>query len=332
MIIHALLFGAGCSYYDSSLLDPHKDAGGASGASGSAGAATEAGTCAHASPPGKPSVTNAGGTEDLIFVLDWLKLADRDLGYDLDKTCSCQGEGNSCQEAKWASADHCDGSEGRDNATGSLIQEGASLVPGFGDTEWNTGLKQGSWSVIFRVRNYNGLADDDQVELSWYVPEGFDKLQEEFDAGIPDGGLVTEAGALIPRWDGTDAWPYAADSVENGDRDRPKWFDANAYVSGGVLVGLMPLGELQASGSLKLVVKDAFVTARLVREAGVWRMKEGMLAGVWLLEDIFKQLGQMSMAGTHLCTNAIAYPMIKGMICKYADIYRSRGTPSSQCD
>jgi len=330
MIIHALLVGAGCSYYDSSLLDPSKDAGSAAGASGSAGSAgaSEGGVpgCTHAAPPGKPSVVNAGGAEDLVFVLDWLKMADRDLGYDLDKTCTCQGETDSCQEPKWAKADHCDGPDGRDNAAGSLIQEGANLVPGFGDNAWNSDLKAGDWGLIFRVSKYNGLADDDQVELAWYVPTEFDKLWEL------DGGTMPEGGGPIPKWDGTDVWPLKAESLNDSDPNRPKWVDANAYVSGGVLVGKIDLGEFQASGSLKLVVKDAFVTARLVKESGIWRMKEGLLAGVWVLEDIFKQLGQMSMGGEFLCTDSIAYTMIKGMICKYADIYRSRGTPSSQCD
>jgi hypothetical protein len=65
----------------------------------------------HASPPDKPAVQNAGGGVELIVAINELGLGDKagDAGvggYDLDKTFTCQGEGDSCAEPSWASGDH----------------------------------------------------------------------------------------------------------------------------------------------------------------------------------------------------------------------------------
>lgn len=319
--VQALLFGVGCSYYDSALLEPQPVVDAAVVDAAATDAEADASACAHAMPPQKPSVVDAGGDQDLVLVLDWLTMSDRDLGYDLDKTCTCQGEGDSCQEPAWADADHCDGTDGRDNAVGALLQGGASMMPGFGEDLWNANLKAGRWGVLLRVRGYNGQPDDDRVELSWYMPDAFDAGPE--DAGTPGG---------TPKWDGTDTWPIQSHTVEENDVGRPVWSDANAYVSDGVLVGQLPRGEMQASGSLRLVIRDAFVTGRLEQVQGVWRLRDGIVAGVWVLEDLFLRVANLKVQGSPLCKDALGYDVLKKAICRYADMYRSRGTPSSLCD
>src|SRR5262249_9029768 len=114
------------------------------------------------------------------------------IGYDLDSKCTCvDGAVNSCLTPSWATAGVCDGPGGRDNATGALIYDiRKNYFSTFGTDKWNQDIAQGNWSVLLRVRGYNGTPNDDQIDLIWYTP---DKLKNS--TGAP------------PNWDGNDAWP-----------------------------------------------------------------------------------------------------------------------------
>jgi hypothetical protein len=57
-----------------------------------------------------------------------------DIGFDLDNTCTGEGQGNSCAEPPWASASHMDGMYGVDDAWGRtwlgavpVVHPGASV-------------------------------------------------------------------------------------------------------------------------------------------------------------------------------------------------------------
>ena len=328
---------AGCTYYDTSLLAPAGSAGGgsagaagASGAAGSAGAAG-GGTCQRVAPPNKPNVTGSGGTLDLVLAMRsiWFK-GDADaghepVGYDIDRTCSCQGEGDSCQVPSWATGDHCDGPEGRDNAFGKLIDDMAAFsgVGEFGVKEWNERLSNGEWGVLIRVRNYNGEADDDEVELAWYMAE---KL---WAATVLDGGAKAP-----PKWDGSDAWPVRDMNVIGGDIDKPASADSKAYVSGGVLVGMLPSGLFQAAPSMQFILTDPYLTGRLVKGASGWELQEGQVAAVWQMTDVFEQFNYFTVLSQPMCKGGgnPFYDGVKQMICRHVDIFHDRGTPTSPCD
>jgi hypothetical protein len=321
---------AGCGYYDSSLLKLQ-----AAADSGTAGAAGQV-TCEHAGPPDKPSVVDAGGDIDIVLALSHISFGIGPdagtgyAGYDVDKTCTCQGEDDSCLRPAWASAPDCDQPGGRDNAAGELMKELASSVDTFGEARFNADVQAGIWTTLSRIRNYNGLADDDQVEISWYVASDFWSTHMD-----PDGGKGR------PKWDGTDEWPIStvslkgtglADGGVSYDLDHPISTDKNAYVSGGVAVGMLPKGMLPIDPNMKLVFSDLYLTGRLVNTPQGWALEDGVLAGVWTLEDIFSQLGHMVILGLPACIGSPPYAVLKGLICKRADIYRSRGTPTTPCD
>ena len=102
------------------------------GEDASGGAGGELG-CVHATWPSPPASADPGAnTEDFVVAVRSVDFGEREvaegslIGYDLDNRCTCQGEGPSCNEPEWATADHCDGPEGRDNAVAQIF---ASFAP-----------------------------------------------------------------------------------------------------------------------------------------------------------------------------------------------------------
>lgn len=319
------LLGVGCGYYDSSLLVPTS--------SNTAGAAGSPGSCQHAGPPDKPSVLDAGGDLELVFALNHIEFAPAAdagaVGYDIDRTCTCQGESDSCLVPSWATK-QCDGPQGRDNTFGLFVQEVAGLMPAFGQNRWNTDLQNGAFGAVTRIRGYNGLPDDDQIEVSTFTAASYWTQH-----------MLADGGQDHPKWDGTDTWPIFSSSLEpipladggtTYDLDHPSAVDPKAYVSGGVAVGMLPSGVLQIDPSMRIVFTDMYMAARLVKTSTGWEMRDGTIAGVWTLQDMFKQIGYMQVAGMSLCKGNQVYDIFKKMICKYPDIYRSRGTPTTPCD
>jgi hypothetical protein len=342
-----LASGLACSYYDASLLDPRagtNDSGTDAGLDVSHEAAAdvvedttqdtvdvvnppdvaEAQTCGHARPPDPPAISDAGGDIEFIVAVSSVDFGDASgdpgaYGYDLDFRCTCQGEGNGCLRENWASADACDGPEGRDNITGAFMAKMAALFDNFGSEDWSAAALAGEWSLLLRVRGYNGEPNDDRVRLDWYVPDQYweDKPDKTY----------------VPAWDGTDTWPLRASTLEDDtDIETPKYFDEHAYVSDGVLVGSLTESAFQLSAEYAVEFNGAFITANIVQVDNRWGLEEGLLASRWKIDTILAQISRISLLGLPLCTNHPAYAGIKAQICAYADIYSGVGGPTTPCD
>jgi len=189
-------------------------------------------SCKHATPPPPPAITNAGGDLDIVVAPYSIALGDgndallhplwKSIGYDLDHTCTGEGvEGPSCVVPSWA-VQVADGFDGRDNALGSFVNYLAAASPGSGTEDELLRMKTGRGIQLVRIRNYNGQADDDQVEVDVYVSYG-----------------LTDAPP--PKNDGTDRWVVASDWLRAGadgqpNIDLPKYFDDKAYVTNGMMV------------------------------------------------------------------------------------------------
>lgn len=350
------LLGSACSYYDTSLLEPTGPSGGDAGQDtsvdtgqdadqeasdvgqpdrpetdsneGDTGDASETGTCGHARPPDPPTTSTGGGDIDFVVAVDSVDFGDGSgtpklIGYDLDSRCTCLGEGNSCLRESWATADACDGPDGRDNSAGDLMTKLSPLFSGFGSGDWSQQAKEGAWSILLRVREYNGEPNDNQVRLDWYVPEQF--WEDKGDDETP------------PLWDGNDAWPIRSTSLadkEGGaqDVDEPKFYDLHAYVTDGVLVASFPESAFQVSDNYLLQFVGSFITARLVSTAQGWALEDGMLASRWTLKSILAQISRLNIMSMPVCTNHIAYSSLKAEFCSRADIYSGVGTPTTPCD
>ncbi|MBI5532374.1 MAG: hypothetical protein HY898_06650 [Deltaproteobacteria bacterium] len=300
-----------CGYYDSTLLEPgsQTDAG-VDGAQG----------CESARPPQRPSNTASGGTIEFIVAvqsIDFKEQGDyKSIGFDLDNTCTCQGDGPSCALPSGAvEQDQCDGLGGRDNSAAGLIA--ASAMLGLTSGDFNKDIKNGEWSLLLRVRGYNGQPDDDQVSVAW---------------------LVTNMRSAPPVWDGTDAWPIKTtclnpDGQGKGDLENPKIIDNNAYVSQGRLVASIKGGApLDVNPQFSIVVTSSFIVAKVTPSGSSYALEEGVLSGLWIPRDLLKQLAGAKVGGVPLCTDNPLYSDIKKQVCKARDISANSSIPSQPCD
>ena len=285
--------------------------------------------CPHQGPPAVPTDAPPGATETFVVAMRSIDLREGTgavpIGFDLDKTCSCQGESASCREPSKTPV--CDGINGIDNAaTGlfRLIQAAVGGTDKFGSSFFSAEANQGIWSILFRVHGYNGLADDDTVEFDFYpTAGGVDK---------PDGGAAA--------WDGLDSWPVSTTALADGKSvDKPKFKNLQAYVSNHVLVASLPQSSFTLGGTgvstVTIRLTGGIVTARIVRTdgGGPWTLREGVFAGRWSLPDVFLSLSTFrDNNGAPICKGNVAYEFGKSTICSGADILSGPGVASDACD
>jgi hypothetical protein len=291
--------------------------------------------CAHHLLPSPPSVTGSGGSDELVFAVhDYDVGADsendagplyRSIGWDLDNTCTGEGQGSSCVEPPWADGGHTDGVQGIDNVYGQI---------------W--------WSVKFppqtttaatpvlmvRVRGYSDQADDDQVEVSLYVGLG---LVPREDGGREDGGSDL-------RWDGNDRWNVLAEMLASPadggvpSVDNPRFRDDHAYVSGGMLVAqfreaLWTPGASYAPHAL-VPVHHLILAGSLVHVGQGWEL-QNLVAGMRVaLNDALTWVAQLPNlgSGNPTCQSQDAYSNAKRNICPFVDIASDPGPASAPCD
>lgn len=232
------------------------------------------------------------------------------LGFDLDNTCTnasgCEGINDvvSCQSSV-AGLIPFDGELCRDNTFGNL-QSIAALVPelggrfGLSQARVNCGLWRGEYSIVMRISDYNGSANDDSVRLDVYVSPGLERLppwqcpNEEFDA-------------LYPRWRQPSSW-YIDSQTLRGPIEEPgvlpdsAAFDDHAYVREGYLVAALPdefllrfAGDGMAYRGFALNLVGSIWTGRLERgQDRTWSLSDGILAARLRQSDFvraFREIG-----------------------------------------
>jgi hypothetical protein len=308
--------------------DPPGDAGGSPNDSAAIGAVADSGAkCGHREPPARPNIVDAGGGLNLVFAVSQLVstqgLEDdagrplvEDIGFDLDNTCTGEGQGPSCVEPPWATANHTDGRDGIDNAwaNASAPQPATPNIP----------------DMLFRVSSYSGEPDDDQVAVSIYVGLG---LSPRGDAG--DGGSYA-------LWDGKDRVnimaellvPSASPSV-----DEPLYHDDQAYVSGGMLVAHFPKalwspGVPEVPYDL-LPVSGVVLEGLLTRTGDQWELQNAVVDMRIRFNDLltsFAQLPDTLAPGELVCQKNAAYLTARQTVCPLVDIASIPGPPSAPCD
>jgi hypothetical protein len=288
-------------------------------------------SCAHAGFPSPPDAAPGGAIGFVVAVRSIEVRSQPDggpVGLDIDETCTCQGQGPSCVAPE--GADSCDLAEGRDNEFANLFE---AIGYGMNETDvsaYYSGLaEQGHWSLLVRVRDYNGEPDDGRVEVALFVPYGFPGV----DAG--------------PTWTGYDSWYVSADCIEPLDAGPdagdgavelvPRYVDENAYVRGGVLVAGVHEATLLFGGSttrMELHATAINVMARVVREGnGLWALTDGLLTGILPLGDVFRALGSFRDGdGFPVCTDQGGYEIAKEFICNGADLLSTFSDPKLDCD
>ncbi len=289
-------------------------------------------------PPGQ--TTPQAGEADIVVALRHMDFGEENLlkgptkGYDLDQRCTCKGDKNSCLIPDYAGADHCDGPGGVDNAVAQLFAALSVFSSGLTSKKQSESSEAGYWSLLIRIRDYNGQPNDNQVSVALFASPGVD------------------ANSCTPntaKWDGQDEFPVDASSLEGQpvtmpdmcgkvsgqSLEMPRYHDEQAYVSNGKLVANLPaagLGFAGNSSSTTIRLVAGFISGKLVKTNGRWRLDEGLFVGRWRLDDFFLALSSLTTDNEPVCTDHPLYSALKNAACSYTDIASSLGGPTTPCD
>ena len=230
-----------CRVFDESLLDgqkPEPDA--------SVDAPMDAATCPLRRPPSRPDVEDSDDGPEVVFALRNIFLVQGEqwsqTGFDLDGRCSQAPDFDVECLPQTAASPEVDGELGIDNSVGHNLLPLVDVVYGGMLQEFVTGAQDGGNGVfLFRVRGYNGEADDPRVDVmvaqsvAGTIPLPDDSAPDltimGSDIQLPDGTTPPP-----PAWDGKDYFWVRSDTVAGDSLEQPLVRDDNAYVSGHTLV------------------------------------------------------------------------------------------------
>lgn len=309
---------AGCKVYDPALV---ADAG------GGVDARTE---CASRVPPPRPDVPDGDGPE-VAFGLRMVVMSQGDewasYGYDVDGFCtrgpSFDGE---CIPPGGARAP-ADGPEGVDNVFGQSFFPLVALTTPDLEASSREAQEAGQGLPILRVRGWNGQPDDPRVDIAvmqavFGAPGG-----AESDPPPPPMDPVTSR----PVWDGRDWFWVRDDAFLEGDLERPRIRDDNAYVAGGVFVARLPdrvdiVFPADEYGVL-VRVTGASATGR-VSDDGMM-MESVRVAGRWSIIDLLSTARNVG-----ICSGSRDYDLLTAQLDMIADVRSVPGTggPGVRCD
>jgi hypothetical protein len=287
-------------------------------------------SCHHAHPQQRseyatlrvePSQTD----DDIAFAVQSLDFGDgandaprwdpRTVGFDLDVTCTGEGEGPSCVEPEGKGIAQLDGPDGIDNAASTLQPSrdaGGHVVDSSNET-----IMAGGATTVYRVSGYNGLAVDGTVDVAAYAA---------------DGNGVKRLGDGNDEWRPYVEWTLPAGNGDAGDVEAPfpRFRSVDAYVSDHILVArfdlIMTLPNVRFS--------NVIVQARLTNDGGLWTMSDGVFAGRMNADDSLQFIEGQQDPVTHktMCRDSDSYGPLKARGCALADISFSGNDASRPCD
>jgi hypothetical protein len=288
-----------------------------------------AANCTPAHPPDRPSTADDDLTSlDFVVAVNEYDLGEidrgaevqrfRTMGFDLDQACTGQGDGPTCTNVWTTSNPPIDGDalDGRDNTQGAVLFNLRNVELGRSTSELvNSFIDSGAATTLLRVRRYNGLPNDRDVEVQVFA------------------GTMMHTGAPL-AWQGNDEWAAVHGWVEQDERgewsaERPTFFDAAAYVTDGMLVA--HLKQFRTAGAM---LSQVVITARIDQTLGL-ALAEGTMAGRAKTNDLLAGLREFpdSETGEKICIGTKNYPKHKRTVCSASDIsFSPSADPSSQCD
>ncbi len=229
-----------CRVFDESLLSK-------GGADAAVEAPVDAAKCPLARPPARPTSEDAADGPELVFALRNIFLIQGDewarTGFDLDGRCSGPPDFDVECLPQSAASPEVDGELGIDNSVGHNLLPLVNVVYGGELQSFVTGAQDGGNGVfIFRIRGYNGEADDPRVDVTVSqsvagtipLPDGSAPtltIMGTDDVKLPDGSTPPP-----PAWDGRDYFWLRSDTLAGGNLEQPLVRDDNAYIAGHTLV------------------------------------------------------------------------------------------------
>jgi hypothetical protein len=265
----------------------------------------------------------------------------QDIGFDLDGVCTgveeCAGDDSPPSCKPTVPQISTDGHLCRDNTFGRL-EYAAALVPelskkyGLSDDAFNCALCVGDYNYLFRISDYNGEPNDDQVRVDLYPSPGLDKPLP-WNCADPSW---KDHPCFTPDQQFTVTPESMTDPRPGPDLGDAKLFDAAAYVREGYLIVKFPddtllwfPGYKALVVSFPIKIQKGIVAGKLTREGdGVWRITDGTIGGRVRESDLvtgFRQLG--------LCEQDSNYPVMTDFVHKNLDVLADgRRDPNATCD
>jgi hypothetical protein len=345
------LAGAGCrqilgaSGYE--FVETPSDAGD----DGALADASDAATCKLATVPARNVTTEVGGTQELVFVVKAIDLGEGKesdgtptylkLGLDQDGSCRTEGGPRSCTNPAPAASILADGIEGRDDGLGRMI---ADVKDHFGQevvksSIVNEDVAQGRVApqALFRIRGYDGLQDDNHVDVDWFLPLPLPaRGGADADSGA-DADAAMQSG--VPAWDESDHWPVLPDTFVPVDSDSGaalRRTSIDGYVSNYRLVARFPENIPFRFWYFVAPLRSPTLTAEIFPDtvSHQFRLENGMIAGVALMSDFLAQIPIMSIQlplGMPLCRDNPLYGTIHDWMCSFSDA-KTQGSAGDICD
>lgn len=360
----AFVAAGACQVYTEDLTER-----GASGGTGGGGQSCSAGSCwwssktaegctiDHVPTEGdRPSADPAGDVGDIVVAVDRVYLGNSSpvevpeggapwttFGFDLDGLCNappdCPGAATTrgCAPKSGVPGD---GYGCRDNLYSKLIPL-ANIDPGVGksiaisEDGMNCELHRGSYSVLIRVRGYDGSPNDGHVRVDFYSSAG---LTSSHGWTCDDPRWRDQA-----PWLAVETWQIRDDSLAGaptgGDLGDAKNADPDAYVREGYLVARVPSGDVLrfenaavVTKGLPLYLNQGLVVMKLERDADqIWRGSDGIMAGRVREADMLSALDEVG-----LCEAKVGKPLhdlIGNYLAANLDVLASGANePDTTCD
>jgi hypothetical protein len=272
-------------------------------------------------PPDQPG--------DTVLVVDGITFVDgrtSSLGYDLDQTCTTSRANATCTPPRGLDPP-VDGIGGVDNAAGTILGSEPFPAP--------TAIANGGFGLVFVLRQWNGMNNDPSVDLSIYNSPG---------SGAPLRGDGTDTLAIVDELGGL-ASPSPALYADT----------SRAFVSNGTLVAHLSPTNIESTpagskfgftisaishGELRLPMDRAVLTATIVGGVGNARLRQGVLSGAILPDELLLSLPLVrdpsapsppqvdgAIGTQHLCVGTAGFRSAKAKACAAVDLREFEDEP-----
>jgi hypothetical protein len=249
----------------------------------------------------------------------------REIGIDLDGVDSVPGGEQGCEPTDQTGAMvWADGEGGIDNVFGAHFYFYINL---YIDVDPEEGARAahdiGDGTMITRLSNWNGTANDEQVTIT--IAQAVDgtslpRDQVYMDEATHQLMLVDSPGvpAPPPQWNPAqpDNWWVREDGFFQGDPTMPFQQDTNAYIADGVVVNTLqdrPIVFKMGEHAVQVIYRDARVLATLSED--FHSLTNVVVAGRWTVLDLLE-----TATGVDLCPQDSQYGILRNEGYKYADV------------
>jgi hypothetical protein len=210
--------------------------------------------------PAPPAVSNVGGAISLVVAVSQVDFGEtddpatgeprwRNIGFNLDGLCTSQWDAPACLPAAWTGTRTVDGNNGIDNAIGNLLydQQAAFGIKQFTSDYVTKSINDGSHAptVLFRITDYSGYSEDDQVRVEWLTPVAL---------------------SSSPSWNGNDVFDVSNESADQLDGSPDvvaRFVDVQAYVAGFRLVAHFGTGPRLTLANAPFQLTDALLVGNI---------------------------------------------------------------------